>query len=159
MVSVVVARSQHSLARKDQLFPLVGGLLDEFRDADFKKRLAYIEESLATDSPPDSSGEFRLSAAARAQVGPVMGYFNNIGLLVANDAVPVRLASAIMGGSVINAWTALAPYVYAERLRRGGDPNYYGYFEHLAASIAEVGPERLERLLQLKKLPPARSTP
>ncbi len=128
----------------------------EFRSFEFKDRLTYVQTMLDYDSPALRDGSLQLSnESIRAR--PIMSYFNNVGLLVYHGTITEEAASSIMGGSVVSAWKALAPYVYAERRRRGDDPNYYGYFEHLAASIVEIGPDKLDAKLELKKLPPARS--
>lgn len=155
VVSLYVAYRQNELTRRSQFVPIVAGLLqDEFRSADFKRRTDFIETELRATCPPNPDGTLSLTDDARNMVRPVMSYFNNVGLLLANGAVSAELVSSIMGGTVANTWRELGPFIYAERSRRGGDPNYYGYFEHLAASVREIGPEKLDQRLGLKKLPP-----
>ena len=104
-------------------------------------------------------GRPRLPSAERERVAPVMSYFNSIGALVANRAISGQLVASLMGGSVVNAWQALSPFIYAERERRGGDEVYYGYFEHLAAVVREMGPAQLHASLGLKRLPPGFADP
>ena len=140
VVSLFVARSQNSLARREQLFPVVGELLSEFRASEFKRRLVYIETQLSLDCPPDTRGSYTMTHSAFETIRPAMSYFNNIGLLVFHKTVAPETVSSLMGGSIVNAWQVLAPYIYSERHRRGDDPNYYGYFEHLAVVVRELGP-------------------
>lgn len=90
---------------------------------------------------------------------PVVGYFNHIGALVYSGALDPVLVSSVMGGSVKRAWHQLAPYIYIERARRGGDSVYYGYFERLAAVLTDLGPNELADRLNLRGLPPSPEAP
>jgi len=87
----------------------------------------------------------------------VTTYFNSVGLLVYHGAMDAETVASIMGGSLINAWRSLAGYVYDERAERGDDPNYYGYFEHVAALVHDIGPQKLARALELRKFPPGKT--
>jgi hypothetical protein len=155
VVSVLVARSQSALAHREHLLPVVSDLLRDFLTPEFKINRVYIERTLRDDNPHTTHGLRGLSPEALACARPVIAYFNNVGLLVVNETVSAQLVSSVMGGSVVNAWRVLGPYIYAERILRGGDPNYYGYFEHLAVVVNEIGPRRLEEMLKLRKWPPA----
>lgn len=154
IVSCLVAHSQNALTRREQLFPFVTEILDEFHRSEFKRLLAYVKEDLAHERPPSSDGDAALTPADHDKLRPLMSYFNEVGLLVANGAIPAKLVASIMGGSVAASWKVLAPHIYARRVQRGDDPNYYAYYEHLAARMKEIGPQRLEGQLKLKKLPP-----
>lgn len=154
VVSVIVAISQQAVARRERLLPFIE-MLDEFHTPEFKALLAYVTNNLATDLPQPSIGYRPLDVETRRKLRPLTSYFNEVGVLVANKAIPAELVSGMMGGSIAESWSVLAPYIYARRLDRGNDPNYYAYYEHLAACIRELGPQRLESKLGLKRLPPA----
>jgi len=159
VVSVLVARSQSQLSRREQLLPVVSEILREAVTPEFRANRNFIVERLATDHPQPADGMRGLPPEASARVRHVMSYLNNVGLLVANESVSAQLVSSVMGGSVINVWTAVAPYVYAERVLRGEDPNYYGYLEDLAVTVHEIGPDELATKLKLRKWPPGTGTP
>jgi hypothetical protein len=156
-VSVVVAFRQEILTRRAQLLAVTQEVMTEFRSADFKDRLTYVQRTLAGDSPARDEHGPVLSDQSWLKARPVMSYFNAVGLLVFHGTVSAEVVASVMGGSLMSAWKELAPYVYAQRSRRGGDPNYYGYFEHVAALVAEIGPARLDERLRLRKLPPERA--
>lgn len=155
VVSVIVARSQMAVARREQLLPFIREVLDEFHEPEFKTLLGYVTGDLATDCPQPPDGYRPLDEATRQKLRPLTSYFNEVGVLVANNVVSAELVSGLMGGSIVESWDALAPYIYARRHDRGDDPNYYAYYEHLAACMQKLGPDRLEAKLGLKRLPPA----
>jgi hypothetical protein len=153
-ISVAVAYSQNALTRRAYLFPFASEILSELRSSDFRMRLDYVEQDLSAECPQAPDGRYRLTDAARGEARPVMSYFNTVGLLVVQNALAIETVASVMGGSVVRAWEVLAPYIYDERERRGGDPNYYGYFEHLAVVIQQIGPAELKNRLALMKSPP-----
>jgi hypothetical protein len=153
VVSVIVARSQHAVARRERLLPFIE-MLDEFHTPEFKALLGYVTDNLASELPQPSDGYRPLDIERRRKLRPLTSYFNEVGVLVANKAIPIELVSGMMGGSISGSWSVLAPYIYARRRDRGNDPNYYAYYEHLAACVRELGPQRLESKLGLKRLPP-----
>ncbi|MEO6700293.1 MAG: hypothetical protein ABI140_08170 [Jatrophihabitantaceae bacterium] len=154
VVSVLVARSQSQLARREQLLPVVSEILREAVAPEFRANRNFIVDQLAVDHPQHFDGMRGLPPDASNRARHVMSYMNNVGLLVANESISAQLVSSVMGGSVVNVWAAVAPYVYAERVLRGDDPNYYGYLEHLAVTVHEIGPDKLATELKLRKWPP-----
>jgi hypothetical protein len=159
VVSGFVARSQNVLARRDQLFPFITEMLDDYNTDEFKAILAYVREDFRGEHPltPDGSGA-ALTPDDRTRLRPMMSFLNEVGLLMANKAIKSTLISSIMGGSVAESWGVLAPHNYARRIERGNDPNYFAYYEHLAAEMKKLGPQRLEGRLRLKRLQPASPT-
>ena len=151
--SFYIARRQTAENRRAQLFSVVD-LLDELRQPSYRAVLTYIEDRLAKENPPSEEGH-ALPPETWNLVRPVIGYFNHIGALVYSGTLDPALVSSVMGGSVQRAWHELAPHIYRERTRRGGDSVYYGYFEHLAAVLTDLGPHVLANQLKLRKLPPS----
>lgn len=154
IVSSLVARSQIKVARQQQLLPFISEMLNEFHKPAFKELLSYVTDQLELDLPQPEKAFRSLDVETRRKLRPLTSYFNEVGLLVADRAISARMVAGMMGGSIAESWQVLAPYIYARRMERDNDPNYYAYFEHLAACIADLDPVRLAEELNLKKLPP-----
>lgn len=151
-ISALVAARQLRLARHTNLLPVMIDMFREFRGREFKEQLGYIEERLWEDCPPQDTGTVDLPEAAKERVVSVASFFNTVGLLVAHGVIGKVIPASYMGGSVLRAWSRLAPYIQTERVRRG-DPNYYCFFEHLAAVADATSPDQLAGLLKLRKMP------
>jgi hypothetical protein len=104
-------------------------LFREWRSREFKESYEYVLTKLATSSQPGNG--FAFSGEARIHAVRISHYLDNLGLLVYFKAVRRDLVLAFIGGSVLNCWKALSPYIYAERQKRSG--GYQEFFEHLAA--------------------------
>jgi hypothetical protein len=153
LVSSVFAHKQAKNAHDANLLPIVMELFAEVRALDFSEHLHYIYDQLPGADDVATVGIDDMSDASRGHAAPVYNYFNIVGLLVANRIVPLTLVSAVMGGSIAMSWQRLSPYVYRERQRRD-DPNYLGYYEHVAAEVTRSGVADLHKTLSLKTLPP-----
>ena len=152
VVSAGVAIRQLARLRHSNLLPVALDLFREFRTAEFREHLRYLRDDLWEQSPPGGLGVVDLSDEARGHLAPVSGYFNNMGVLVANGVVDAELVQSFMGGSIMVAWSRVAPYVEVERQRRS-DPNYALFFEHLAALCIRTPPGELNRRLRLERVP------
>lgn len=156
-VSLAVARSQSNLSRREHVLAVASDLLSEIREPEARRQINYIRQQLQGAAPMNADGTWSLPPDVYETVRPTMTYFNTVGLLVAHGNVSAEIVSSVMGRSILETWTELAPYVYAERARRGNDSYYYGYYEHIAALVVQLNPEELDRTLSLRRLPPSAS--
>ena len=152
LVSAGAAIRQLARLRHSNMLPVALDLFREFRTPQFRDHMRYLQEELWDQCPPGGIGIADLSDEARGHLAPVSGYFNNVGVLVANGVVDTELVQSFMGGSVLRAWWRIAPYVEVERQRRN-DPNYALFFENLAARCIRTPPAELNRRLRLERVP------
>jgi hypothetical protein len=150
LVSILVAKAQLSLSRREQLFPLLSEILSTFHWKEFRETREYVKNDFARDFPPNKDGKLLFSEEARDRVQPVTSFFFRVGLLVYERVISVELVSAYMGRSILDCWEVLMPYIRSERQRRG-DPLYYSFFEHLAAEIRHLGHAQLTKKLKLRR--------
>lgn len=151
-ISAAVALRQLRLARHTNLLPVMIDMFQEFRQPEFKEHLAYIQDRLWDECPPQDSAGWPLPPAAWVHVAPATSFFNTVGLLVAHGVIDEIVPASYMGGSILRTWSRLAPYVHRERERRQ-DPNYLGFFEHLAFLAHRNPPSRLAVKLKLHRMP------
>jgi hypothetical protein len=143
LVSSLVAWRQLGIMRQSNLLPVTLDMFGEFRTPAFRISMRYLTERLWEDHPPaDDLDMLGLPDDVREKIVPVVSYFNNVGLLVANGLIDERTVQSFMGSSVLRAWTRVSPYIRVERDKRG-DPDYNGYFEHLAARCRQWPPKPL----------------
>jgi hypothetical protein len=152
LVSAGVAVRQLARLRHSNLLPVALDLFREFRTPEFREHMRYLQDELWDRCPPGDVAIGELGDEARAHVAPVAGYFNNVGVLVANGVVEAELVQSFMGGSILRAWSRTAPYVEVERRRRQ-DPFYSSFFEHLAALCIRTPPAELHGRLHLERVP------
>ena len=149
-LSVVISLRQIMIMRHANLLPVLIDMFREFREPEFKAHMSYVTTQLWEAYPPGQTGTSDLPEDARKHVGPVAGFFNMVGILVANKVVEDLLPASYMGRSVLVAWSRLAPYIYHERVRRS-DENYYLFFENLVFLISRHGgPSKINARLKLK---------
>jgi hypothetical protein len=152
LVSAGVAIRQLARMRHSNMLPVALDLFREFRTPEFRDHMRYLQEELWEQCPPGAAGIVDLSDEARAHLAPVSGYFNNMGVLVANGVVDAQLVQSFMGASILGSWWRVAPYAEVERRRRD-DPNFALFFEHLAALCLRTPPAELNRRLHLARVP------
>jgi hypothetical protein len=81
----------------------------------------------------------------------ISNFLDHLGALVAEDLLAPKPAFSFLGGSALEMWDILGPYIYSERRAPGASELYQRHFEHLAAKMSaariEVDlDERLEKL-------------
>jgi len=101
-------------------------LLREYRRQDM--RLARFALHRLPPCDP-SRGLEQLSHTDREALELVSHYLDNIGSLVARRLLRPEPAASFLGGSAIGIWSAIAPYVRAERAA-GRRPTYQRHFEY-----------------------------
>jgi hypothetical protein len=152
VISAIFAIRQSRLMRHSNLLPVVVEIFKEFRDPTFKEHLNYLQHRLWDEHPPSNAGTSELPEEARVHVMTVAGFFNTVGLLVAYGVIDDLIPGSAMGGSILRAWSRIAPYIENERQRRN-DPNYHMYFEDLARRALDVPPSALRTRLKLRSMP------
>ncbi|WBB68825.1 DUF4760 domain-containing protein [Micromonospora sp. WMMD812] len=152
IVSTILALRQARLMRHNNLLPVIVDIFTEFRDPAFKEHLHYLQHRLWEEYPPAASGTSDLVGEARQHVVAVGGFFNSVGLLVANNVIDEVVPTSAMGGSILRSWARLSPYIANERQRRN-DPNYEMYFEDLARRALDLPPSKLRSRLALRSMP------
>jgi hypothetical protein len=143
---------QSRLMHHANLLGALTDILGEFRTLEFKRHLAFVKRELQARYPSQGGGIESLPEDALAHVQPVMGFFGAVGTLVANGVIDRVVVASYMGGSTLDAWSQLAPYIQNERKHRG-DENYYKFFEHLAFIAHQYPPSRLKKELRLEGMP------
>jgi hypothetical protein len=150
--SAVLALRQSKLMQHANLSLILTNLFEQFRAAEFKLHMAYLEEELWKAQPPTMSRLRNLPQEARTHATTVAGFFNAVGVLVAHHVIDEELVVSYMGRSVRLAWGRLEPYIRNER-QHINDPIWNGYFEHLAFLTMQNSPEKLDARLRLGKMP------
>lgn len=152
IVSTVLALRQAKLMRHNNLLPVIVDIFKEFRDPVFKEHLDYLQHRLWAEYPPTGTGTSELADEGRRHVTAVAGFFNTVGLLVANNVIDETVPTSAMGGSILRSWARLSPYIVNERVRRN-DPNYHMYFEDLARRALDLPPSKLREKLTVRSMP------
>jgi predicted DNA binding protein len=157
LMAIIVALRQARIMQHANLLPILTEMFNDFRSAEFKQHIAYITTELQT-YPRDTAVD-DLPEVARNHIGPVVDYFNTIGVLVANRLVSDLLIASYMGRSVLRAWYYSEPYIRKERARRK-DPEWNMFFENLAYVVRQVGRSTvLTTKLKLKSMEESTSIP
>lgn len=152
VVSAILTLQQLRLMRHANLLPVLIDAFRDFRSSTFRGHLELIER-LQDQYPPERWAYDDLPEPARTNANVVAVFFHDVGILVANGIIGDTLVSSYMGRSVLRAWNSLAPYIMNTRIQRN-DPNLFLYFEHLAAIISQNPPDKLNKLLNLQRMPP-----
>jgi hypothetical protein len=151
-VSTLSALRQSRLMQHANLLPVLIDMFRDFREHEFRQHVVFIEKELWDPCHLKGIGIDDLPAEVRSHVIPVMNFFANAGMLVANKVISGVLAASYMRGSAQVAWSHLAPYIRNERDKRK-DETYYLFFEHLAFVIGQYEPSKLKKVLNLKTVP------
>jgi hypothetical protein len=151
VVSVVLTVRQIRLARGGNHLPVIMGEFKASRGEKWLPAYEYVMTELAAAHSPEC-GWRGLPPAARAHVDTVGIFFDDLGKQVAHGMIDQDVVIGSYGMPVVYLWDVLAPYVYEER--RARFPNFWSYFEDLAARTAERPPEIVYRKLGLRRRGP-----
>jgi hypothetical protein len=102
--------------------------LHNIRDRDFQRDQQYVLTQLAQEHAP-AVGMDALPEPARTTTRNVAFSYEYIGVMVALGMVDSRLALSVFHFRIRQVWTALEPYVRAEREIRNAP--FLPFFEHL----------------------------
>lgn len=106
-------------------------LLRQFRDPELRKWRLYIVRELKRDYPLARLGDHPYDQLP-AGVVSVCSFFDDVGLLVATNAISEEPLLAHMGGSLNACWRGLEEYILTERRHRATGA-YLAFYEHLVA--------------------------
>ncbi|MFF7309203.1 hypothetical protein [Streptomyces sp. NPDC008137] len=151
VTSAWLAWSQLTSSRKSTVLAMI---LEGFRDTrsdDYLEAIEYVLYRLPMEHPQPVA-YLQLPEEARRKIQRVGLFYNDLGKLVAHGLVDESLIIGAYGGSLLRAWTLLAPYVYLERQEHQRIP--MRYFEDLAWRVSSRRPETVYSELGLHALPP-----
>lgn len=110
--------------------PVVVDLFREFRTEEQRTSRDFVTHKLGSVTHGPVS---LLAPDVRDHVERVSHFFDNLGLLVAYDLANEALVAGFMGSSALHSWTAIEPFIRAERESRGS--GYQEYFEDLVSRL------------------------
>ncbi|MEU2348426.1 hypothetical protein [Modestobacter sp. NPDC049651] len=129
-VSLWTSRRSVRATQASQQLTVVKDLLVRRHQTDFEEALATLRAAAFTSDNDPRSGYDGLRPTDRQRAYLVTNYYDLLGKLVAHQIVDEDLVLGAYGHSVHWAWTALRPFVYAQRAKNRTEFNVY--FEHLA---------------------------
>jgi hypothetical protein len=152
-LSTWIALTQHKSQRHANYLPAVSDLLDVFRSIDFHQDYNYLTRSLAASYSPDA-GVSGLPDDAQRAFFNVAYLFQKYAILADLGILDRRQVTGILQRRMTETWTAIAPYVEAERRNAGAGREFLRFFESFAQRLEDVPPGALEKLLSRKGLSP-----
>lgn len=164
-------------SRSERMLSFIADVIHEYRNEDFKDRLEFILTEMPSRVQSDEQGRPVVAKDDFRRCRPVVGFFNNVGILVAEGNLKIELVSAVMGTSVLRTWNILGPAIYADReireerkVREDGVIRtdgltaqersvYFAHFEDLVGRLREIPASELRKRLKLRLAPPPEWAP
>ncbi|MGB2711419.1 MAG: hypothetical protein WBC33_07865 [Conexibacter sp.] len=144
-LAAAIAAWQLQETRKANAFPATVDLFREYRSREMVAARRLLSQTLPD---LDAANGIRGLPDDVAQAAlRVSHYLDNLGVLVAHDLLDPKLAAGFLGDSTLRLWSQLERFVVRERELRSPTA-YLQYFEHLAATLHEVQPERVRAELR-----------
>jgi hypothetical protein len=128
--------NQSKSQRFANYLPVITALYDAFRSRDFHRKYAYICRELGQFDP--TLGISELPAEAQDAIYDLAYLFQSFALLGRIGVIDDDKFLALLRQRVIDIWSAIAPFVRAERTKVGGSVTMLRYLEDFAAQLAEV---------------------
>ncbi|MFE1556708.1 hypothetical protein ACFW6V_17220 [Streptomyces sp. NPDC058734] len=116
VVSGAASVRQLRLARHANTLPVLVDLFREHRSDHLATARLYVFRDLPHCDP--SAGLAGLPQDKQELVRDLAWYYDNLGALVTHGVVDLGPVSGYLGGSVINMWEGIAPFIEAERAQR-----------------------------------------
>jgi hypothetical protein len=142
------SRQLRSMQKANSTVVAIELLTRECRSAEFLESEEYVLHELSKESP--DNGVNGLPPEHRRHVSRVGLYFSSLGALSVFGGIETRMIVALVPARARRAWSALEPYILAER--RLASPTYLSFFEHLVCLIADADPAKHHKSLGLRKL-------
>ena len=139
LMAVVVALRANRLARHANALPTLVELFREYRNDRLSSTRRQIWWSADQWEPGD--GLDGIPGNERQKVRELLWFLDNLGALVTHDIVAIGPVSGYLGGSALNMWERLEPFILSER-QKLENPEWQLYFQNLAALIRETPPSR-----------------
>jgi hypothetical protein len=150
LVSSVLAVQQARLMFRANHIPVYIEIFSQFRSLEFQDRLNYVVGKLAEEYDPEEVGISDLPTEPRGAVYDVGSFFIEIATLRLIGAVDRRI-DALLQVRLLQAWSALAPFVYAERKRLGVSNMYWRSFEEFAADVGQLPEGAINDLIDKRR--------
>ena len=143
------------LSRQSTSTRVLIDLFSEHRSDRLAKARNFVHTELGNYDP--TIGLRALAEDDRVLVRELAAFYDNLGVLVAYDVVDLAPVSGYLGGSVLDLWPKLQPFVVTERERRtaagNADPQrWVGYFEILHGLIQDHPPASARQLRRRRRL-------
>lgn len=139
VVSVFVAWRQQRVSKQANSLPILVDMFQEWRTEGQKLHREYVYERLREECSP-RLGYDDLPTQAKLHVKEVSNFLDNLGLLVYRGIVDEELVIAYLGGSVLELWGVLAPYIREEQKKYWP---FQTHFEHLASRCSRKDPKEI----------------
>jgi hypothetical protein len=128
-VSVAIAVRQLRAAHNSNSISVMLELFGEYRSPEMLQARTVVLERLPSLKRHETElGWASLPTDVRDSALRTSHFFDNVGILVANDLIPPDPMIAFFGGSALNCWERMLPYISEERAK-WGTPLYQAYFE------------------------------
>lgn len=115
------------LAQNANHLPVVTNLLAPHRNPAFLAKEDHVNARIAQHDP---AGGFQgLPEPIRSEAIEVCQQYHLLGYLSRYDLADQRILAAQVGYNAIRTWSAVEPYVRAERRLRGGEYTFFNSFE------------------------------
>lgn len=150
LIAIIISRSQYLLSKRSNAFPITIEMFKEFRSHEFKVHINFIISKLPLLKHPKKDMK-ELPEDVQKHILTVSHYFDNLGVMVATNAVDKKLVISFLGGTATKVWEILYPYIKTERVKRENGI-YQEFFENLVWEIKKNPPEKVKRKLHLKRL-------
>lgn len=152
--STLLAARQVSLMRRANDIPAVVQLLSEFRSRQFHDDYIYVTTRLRAEHDPQL-GITALPDPAKSAVLSVAYYYQNFAFLIGFEILDERKVMAVLRTRIIDTWSAIGPYVLAERTKN--PPTFLTMLEALAERASR--PPVMTRFFGINRLHPILQAP
>ncbi len=134
------------LSRQANASRVLIDLFTEHRSERLAKARHFVHNELRPYDPRD--GLDALPPDKRALVQDLAWYYDNLGVLVHHKVVDIKPISGYLGGSVLDVWPKLKPFIDAEREKRrvagtAHPGRWQIYFEILHQRVQKQPPEKV----------------
>lgn len=152
VIALALAAWQIHVVRGANHLPVVLDAFKASRCPEWFEAQEYILNRLSREHAAGCAWR-DLPQQARDQVNTIGLFYDDLGKLIAHQVISGDLVIGSYGDSIVYLWDVLAPYVYAERAHV---PDFWVYFEDLAARTAKTSTRAVYAKLRLRKRPPCR---
>lgn len=134
LLALTLAVSDLHAARTANTLPVLIDLMRDFRtDPVLNAGRAWIRSTPGTGRPDPATGYQHLPV----EVVQLSWFFDHLGVLVHRGIVKHEPVAEYIGGSILQAWELLQPYIETERKRTEGWNHYQVYFQILAKRVGK----------------------
>jgi hypothetical protein len=150
IMAVRQLRSNRTNCQTANLTQVILKLNSEYRTREFQESEYYVLHRLPAEHKP-GTGIFNLPLEAQIHVLRVGHLYADVGMVAALQAVDDDALLGVWHCRVRRTWTALEPYLTAER--RLSKVDYWRYFEHLAVRAFRTDKQEILRRQKVQAFP------